>query len=189
MASHVSLRKSVAALMAVLLVVVCAGCGKTDGNTIIIPKSYYDYFGDTPGDDLASIKDKQPQACIRAYRKNGGLAIVASREQRENMITNIDSYINYYAGMITSASPQYSVSHSKDYRRLECTLDYKMDSTTRNEAMWGIVYDTATRQLITGAGDNWKLHIVIRDANSRKVVYRVNIPETKIDFNDTTWNL
>lgn len=189
MASHISLRKSLAAVLAVLLVFTCAGCGAKDPNTILIPESYYDYFNDSPGDDLTSMRDLGPEYVTRVYRKSGGIAIIANPSQRKTLLARTSDWIDYYKSLILKANSQYSIKNSKDFRKLECCMDYTMDTNTRNEAIEGLVYWSVVTQLFQGAGEHWKLDIVMRDCHSKKVVYRVSIPKTRIDFNEETWNL
>lgn len=189
MASHVSLQKPAAALLAVVLVFACAGCGKTNCNTILIPKSYYDYFGANPADDVASVKGLGSKYVTRAYRRSGGIAIIANNEQKKNLLKVNQNWINFYGNIILEASPRYSIKTSPDYRCTEITMDYKLNPSKRSEAMEGLTYWLVLSQLFHGTGDDWSLHIVIRDANSHKVVYRVSLPQTPIDFNEETWNL
>lgn len=189
MASHVSLQKPAAAILAVVLVFACAGCGKTNCNTILIPKSYYDYFGASPADDVTSVRSLGSSYVTRVYRRSGGIAIIANNEQKKNLLKQNQKWLQFYGNIILKKNPRYSIKASPDYRHVEITMDYKLNPYKRNEAMEGLTYWYVLSQLFHGAGDNWKLNIVIRDANSQKVVYRVSLPETSIDFNEETWNL
>ena len=188
--SHRSFSRRVALALASLLTHSLSGCaaGTAAKNYTVIPESYYEYFGDTPGEDVASIRALGPDYCTRAYRKDGGIVIVANSRQRKNLRKRNDHLIKYYKDLFLEESSEYAIHSSPDFRHLEFVYDEKMDETTQNEAVRGLAYMYVLNQLIDGAGENWSLNITIRNCHTGKRIADVKIPGHAIDFSHADWN-
>lgn len=178
-------------LLITALTLSMSGCTKTRSSandTVEIPASYYEFFGDTPADDVEAVQALGPAFCTRCYRSNGGMVMKLSPRQRENLRSKYLSWIHYYTDELESAGENYQVIGSKDYRVLTLVFDEKLDVNSTNELVQGLSYYYVLNQLLDGAGENWSLDLRIKNCNTGKLVAKVKIPEQNIDFSGADWD-
>ncbi len=194
MTSTSTLKKSVVVLLALMMIVVGTGCSNTakttavlPEDTIFLPETYYDYFGDSPAEDVNTVKQLGEQYGERVYRRKGGVIIKADSIQRANLRSRTQDWITYYTDLLHSQDDDYHLEGSEDYCCLTLYYDEDLDKSTQNEIIQGLSYYYCLNQLFNGAGENWKLDITVKDCDTNKTVAHATIPHSEINVDTITW--
>ena len=186
------LGRGLTCLLAGLLLLSCTACTGGDKvppgcEKVVIPESYYEYFGDTPADDVKSLRSLGSDYCTKAYRKNGGVIMMMTPEQKKNLLFRNASWIESYQKSFLRENDAYKIRIAEDYTYMEFDYDAELDDTTQQEVVQALSYFCVLDQLIGKGGPDWSLEIRIRNCHTGAEVADVTIPGQPLNFSKADW--
>ena len=191
------MRRFIALVLALLLVISIAGCQKQTEITppqnyeetihVSIPASYCNFAGLEPEELAESLTSGEDASVVSAAADSGDVKIVATQSQIEQLIAQNNKNAERYIEKFLSASDQYRLEGSEDYSKLTLYCDENYGDQNLFVIIAVISNTYALNNILYNKNPDWDVTIKLVNCHTGKAVIEGSIRNDNMSINKKTW--